>query len=215
MHMEDTLNKKIRSGFVLLATMSIILLTSIRMPADTGNCGGAPVTLPFTDVMGNICFCDIAEAFFSGLTNGTTPTTYSPSATVLRDQMAAFVSRTQDSALKRGSRRAALKQWSTPSSVPVTGRTLVGQHPVLAESDGADIWVANFTSGDVKRVRASDGRVLETWTGAGAAAGVLVARGRVYVTADAAPGALYVINPATGPGAVSVLSNTLGNLPFS
>ncbi len=48
-------------------------------PADTGTCGGAMVTLPFTDVAGNIFFCQIAEAYFSGLTNGTTPTTYSPS----------------------------------------------------------------------------------------------------------------------------------------
>jgi hypothetical protein len=212
---EDTLNKKLRSAFVLLATMSIILLTSIRMPADTGMCGGANVTLPFTDVMGNIFFCDIAEAYFSGLTNGTTPTTYSPSAGVVREQMAAFLSRTQDGALRRGSRRAALKQWSTPFSVPLTGRTTVGNHPALAESDGVDIWVANFNSGDVKRVRASDGRVLETWTGAAFAAGVLIARGRVYITGDAAPGVLYDLNPATGPGGVSTLSNTLGNLPFS
>jgi hypothetical protein len=209
------LNKKLRSVFVLLATMSIILLTSIRMPADTGTCGGANVTLPFTDVMGSFFFCDIAEAYFSGLTLGTTPTTYSPSAPVLRDQMAAFVTRTQDAALRRGSRRAALKQWSTPVSVPLTGRTTVGLHPTLAESDGVDIWVGNFNSGDVKRVRASDGRVLETWTGASAAAGVLIARGRVYVTGDAAPGVLYVLNPALGPGPVTTLSATLGNLPFS
>ncbi len=209
------MNKKLRLASILLVTMSIIVLTSIRMPADTGTCGGATTTLPFTDVMGNIFFCDIAEAYFSGLTNGTTPTTYSPSAGVLRDQMAAFVSRTQDAALRRGSRRAALKQWSTPFSVPLTGRTTVGLHPTLAEADGADIWVADFTSGDVKRVKASDGRVLETWTGATSAAGVLVTRGRVYVTADTAPGALYVLNPAAAPGGVTTLSSTLGNLPFS
>ena len=129
------MNKKLRSAFVLLTAMALIVIASTRMPADTGTCGGATTTLPFTDVMGNIFFCDIAEAFFSGLTNGVTPTTYQPSATVLRDQMAAFVSRTQDSALRRGSRRAALKQWSTPSAVPMTGRTIVGDHPTLAESD--------------------------------------------------------------------------------
>ena len=78
-------------------------------------------TLPFTDVMGNIFFCQIAEAYFSGLTNGTTPTTYSPSDPVLRDQMAAFVTRTQDSALRRGSRRAALGQWALPSALSATG----------------------------------------------------------------------------------------------
>jgi aryl-alcohol dehydrogenase-like predicted oxidoreductase len=36
--------------------------------------------------------------------------------------MAAFVTRTQDSALRRGSRRAALGQWGFPTSVPLTGR---------------------------------------------------------------------------------------------
>jgi hypothetical protein len=59
-------------------------------------------TVPFTDVSSNIFFCQIAEAYFSGLTNGTTPTTYSPDDFVRRDQMAAFTTRTQDAALIRG-----------------------------------------------------------------------------------------------------------------
>jgi hypothetical protein len=106
----------------------------------------AMTTLPFTDVLGNIFFCPIAEAFFSGLTNGTTPTTYSPNDFVLRDQMAAFTTRTQDSALRRGSRRAALKQWTTPTALPLTGRTSIGATPEFVASDGADLWVANFVN---------------------------------------------------------------------
>src|SRR6478736_7448460 len=110
------MKEKIRSGAILSLTVLVLLLTSTRLPADTGTCGGATVTLPFTDVMGNLFFCQIAEAYFSGLTNGTTPTTYSPSDSVPREQMAAFVTRTQDSALRRGSRKAALGQWATQTT---------------------------------------------------------------------------------------------------
>src|SRR5262250_2313998 len=99
---------KLRSVTILALTVIVLLFTSNRLPADTGTCGGAMTTLPFTDVMGNIFFCSIAEAYFSGLTNGTTPTTYSPDDFVRRDQMAAFTTRTQDSALRRGSHRTAL-----------------------------------------------------------------------------------------------------------
>src|SRR4030095_5668706 len=95
-----------------LALIVTLTITSIRIQADTGSCGGASVTIPFTDVpSSNIFFCAIAEAYFSGLTNGTSATTYSPSANVPREQMAAFVSRTLDQSLKRGSRRAGLGMW--------------------------------------------------------------------------------------------------------
>jgi len=156
------MKEKLRSLSILALTMVALVMASTRLPADSGTCGGASASLPFTDVMGNIFFCQIAEAYFSGLTNGTTPTTYSPSDSVLRDQMAAFVTRTQDSALRRGSRRAALNQWATPAALPSSGRTTVGTFPVKVASDGVDLWVADDTSGDVMRVRASDGRVLET-----------------------------------------------------
>src|SRR4030095_5836200 len=78
-----------------LAALAILFAhTSNRLRADTGTCGGASGTVPFNDVpSSNIFFCAIAEAFFSGLTNGTTATTYSPSQVVPRDQMAAFITR--------------------------------------------------------------------------------------------------------------------------
>jgi streptogramin lyase len=207
------MKEKIRSAALLSLTITVLLLTSNRLHADTGTCGGAMTTVPFTDVMGNIFFCQIAEAFFSGLTNGTTPTTYSPNDFVPRDQMAAFTTRTQDSALRRGSRRAALAQWSTPTALPITGRTPVGNTPELLASDGADLWVADFLSADVKRVRESDGTVLGTWTGATGAWGVLVARGRIYVTGAVAPGRLYLIDPSMTPGAVTTLTGALGADP--
>jgi hypothetical protein len=175
------------------------------------------VTLPFTDVAGNAFFCQIAEAYFSGLTNGTTPTTYSPSNGVSREQMAAFVTRTQDAALRRGSRRAALKQWATPPNVNGEGATNLGSLgalPVEVESDGADLWMAEFNASQVVRVRASDNRVLETWTGATSAVGVLCALGAVWVTGATNPGSLYLITPRLTPGSVNPVSSTLGNSPY-
>ena len=94
--------------------------------------------MPFTDVSGSAFFCQIAEAFVTGLTNGTSPNTYSPSAGVPREQMAAFITRTLDAALRRSSRRAALKQWSIPSELPETGKVAVGTGPTGVKFDGKD-----------------------------------------------------------------------------
>src|SRR5215471_4107140 len=135
---------------LLITLIAALTLVSARHQADTGTCGGQSITLPFTDVMGSGFFCQIAEAFFSGLANGTSATTYNPSGNVSRDQMAAFITRTQDSALRRGSKRAALQQsWTTTprylSAAGGLGTTTVGTNPSLVESDGADLWVANTT----------------------------------------------------------------------
>ena len=73
---------KLQSALLLVLTVVVMLLASRRLPAQIGSCGGIPVMLPFSDVAGNPFFCQIAEAFFTGLTNGTTPTTYSPSQDV-------------------------------------------------------------------------------------------------------------------------------------
>ena len=141
------MKEKIRSAGLLCLTILVLLLTSTRLPADTGTCGGAMTALPFTDVAGNVFFCQIAEAYFSGLTNGTTPTTYSPSNGVSREQMAAFVTRTQDSALRRGSRNAALGRWGLPTRVVVAESVANGARQV--KSDGADLWVASEAGGTV------------------------------------------------------------------
>jgi hypothetical protein len=189
-------------AMALLALIAALTWLSTRLYADTGTCDGQSTTLPFTDVQGNPFFCSIAAAYFSGLTNGTSATTYSPSANVTREQMAAFITRTLDQGLKRGSRRAALDQnWMTQSFS--LAPTTVGNSPQLVKSDGADLWVANRFGNSVSRVRASDGRLLETWTGATAAVGVLVARGAVFVTGDTSPGRLYSINPKLPAGALT------------
>src|SRR5512141_2249195 len=121
---------------------------------------------PFTDVT-DAQFCPfVLEIFTLGITTGTTPTTYDPGSAVSRLQMAAFLSRSVDGVLKRGSRRAALDQFWTAQNASVLGLTTVGSSPVLLKSDGSDVWVANNGgSGSVSRVRGSDGKLLETWTG--------------------------------------------------
>jgi hypothetical protein len=197
----------------LVTLMTIVITTSGLLRADTGTCSGVSVTLPFTDVFaGNTFFCSIAEAFFSGLTNGTSPTTYGPGQNVTREQMAAFITRTMDQSLKRGSRRAALKQFWTPASADVLRLTTVGAVPYLAASDGADLWVAN-ASGTVSRVRASDGKLLETWTGAANAVSVVVAKGLIFVLGEESPGKLYQIDPTQPVGAVTTLTSALGDFP--
>ena len=199
----------IHRAIMLVLLVALIAMQSGRMRADSGLCGSAEFILPFTDVSNNAFFCSIAAAYFSGLTNGTSATTFSPSANVPREQMAAFVSRTLDQSLKRGGDHAALDQWWTQPAIPSTAMTQVDLFPSLVKSDGSDIWVANSTSGSVSRVRASDGRLLETWLATGATA-VLVARGRVFVAAETNPGRLYSIDPTQPAGAATLLTDELG-----
>jgi S-layer family protein len=199
---------------LMVALLSLIMAASTHLRAETGTCGGASISIPFTDVpSSNIFFCSIAAAYFSGLTNGTSPTTYGPSANVTREQMAAFITRTQDSSLRRGSLRAALNQWASPT-FSGGGMTTVDNAPRQVQSDGADLWVANNLGNTVSRVRASDGKLLETWTGADQAYGVLVARGRIFVTGDLFPnGRLYRFDPRQPAGDVVTVSSVLGGSP--
>ncbi|HET9796163.1 MAG TPA: S-layer homology domain-containing protein, partial [Thermoanaerobaculia bacterium] len=199
-------------GWMAAAWAAILFMgAGLRVLADCSSFG-----LPFTD-LGSTNFCaQIAEAYFAGLTNGTSATTYEPSANVPREQMAAFVTRTLDQSLLRGSSRAALDQWwmMTPHYDKASlGLTSVGSSPVRLKSDGADVWVANFDDDSVSRIRASDGKNLGTWTGAAGAVGVLVAMGKVFVVGASTPGSLYMIDPAGSPGAVTTVASNLGNSP--
>src|SRR5687767_15191321 len=175
---------------VLISLMASLTVLSTRLQADTGSCGGATTTLPFTDVMGNPFFCQIAEAYFSGLANGTSATTYSPTQNVTREQMAAFITRTMDQSLKRGSQRAVAKKWWTPQDANSLTLTDVGLFPINVEFDGTDLWVANRDGGSVMRIRPSDGKVLDTWTGATSAGGIVCAMGRIFISGRTNPGSL-------------------------
>jgi DNA-binding beta-propeller fold protein YncE len=176
---------------------------------------------PFTDIS-DPAFCPfVLEIFTLGITTGTTPTTYDPVGPVSRLQMAAFLSRTVDGALKRGSRRAALDRFWTPNSPEAVAQTGLGvpNFPRLVACDGADVWVPSVgIDGNVSRIRASDGKLLEIWTGAKAPGGgigyaVLPAMGRIFVTGSADPGRLFRIDPSQTAGAVTTVASNLGGGP--
>lgn len=198
----------------LLVLMAMLVVTSSRQSADTqttGICSGPSVTIPFTDVPNtNIFFCSIAEAYFSGLTNGTSLTTYSPLANVPREQMAAFVTRTMDQSVKRASKRLALDQLWTNQGGSNLALTVVGGGTRLLALDGEDLWVASDFDDRVAQVRPSNGKVVGNWTGAINAFGVLVAMGKVFVTGRTNPGNLYQIDPTQAPGPVTTLTSSLG-----
>jgi hypothetical protein len=199
---------------LLLALVSTLVVTSSRLQADTGNCSGTSITLPFMDVMGNPFFCQIAQIYAQGISLGTSATTYSPTQNVTREQMAAFLGRTLDTGLQRGSQRAALDQfWTTTPHYDLDlGTTDLGGNPFLTRSDGFHVWVADI-SGNVYRVRASDGTLVATYTGTTDAYGVLCAMGKVFVTADSSPtGSLYMIDPSAAAGAVTTVTSALGPL---
>ena len=169
---------------------------------------------PFVDLGGGDQFCPfVLEIFALGITTGVTPTTYDPSGNVTRLQMAAFLSRTVDRTLQRSSRRAALIKYWRPQSSLVLGITTVGGNPINARFDGSDIWVANESGGTVSRVRASDGKLIETWTGATAVTGIESAMGRIVLTGDLSTGRLYQIDPTQPAGVVTTVVSTLPGNP--
>src|SRR5262249_44886386 len=187
-----------RAGAFLAAVLALV---AGGATAVIGTCG------PFTDTA-NDAFCPfVLEVFYLGITTGTTSTTYDPSSNVTRLQMAAFLSRTVDSVLKRGSRRTVLDRFWTSA----LNETTVGLSAWGVRSDGLDLWVADQTDGAVSRVRGSDGRLLETWTGATKARGVLTAAGLVVVSGSTSPnGQLYLIDPRQPAGAVTIGATNLG-----
>jgi hypothetical protein len=199
--------KRRRKGTVL----AWILAAAIGAGAGgslLGTCG------PFTDFT-DAGFCPLVlEIFYLGITTGTTPTTFDPNGNVTRLQMAAFLSRSVDGVLKRGSRRAALNRfWTTEANASLALTTIgVGTSPQWVVSDGEDVWVA--LSGAVTRVHGSDGKVLQTWTGAGNGNGVLSAFGKIFATGNLSPGQLYAIDPSQPAGAVTTVATNLGNGPF-
>ena len=197
--------------FLAMTALALVAFAGGAMREALATCG------VFADVPDGNAFCaSILQVYYLGITSGTTPTTYGPSATVTREQMAAFLARTYDRTASRTSRRAALGQWWTTTphyDQQDLGLTTVGSGPRALKSDGADVWVARNVAGTVSRVRASDGKLLETWTGATSGVDVLVAIGRVFVAGNASPGNLYLIDPASAPGAVTTVATDLGNFP--
>jgi YVTN family beta-propeller protein len=63
-------------------------------------------------------------------------------------------------------------------------------------------------------VRGSDGRLLETWTGATQPEGVLVAAGYIFAAGLTDPGRLYRIDPSQPAGAVTTVASNLGGSSY-
>jgi hypothetical protein len=185
-------------GFGVASAMSIALAQAQQL------CGGVDYPFPYTDVSGvGTAFCPgIMEAYVTGVSKGTSPTTFSPNATVTRMQMTTFLQRSLDQGLERVSRRAALKQWGTPQNATSMQTIHVGGNAAACATDGEFIWTSTFLGNNVVQVRASTGQVLGTWTGALSGVGIVVAAGKVFVTGVAVPGVLYVIDPTQPPGVV-------------
>jgi hypothetical protein len=203
------------SGFrrlVAVAGLGVASAVSVA-PARATLCGGVAYPFPYTDVAGvGAPFCPgIMEAYVTGVSKGTTPTTFSPNNTVTRVQMTTFLQRSLDQGLVRASRRAALNQWWTPQTADAMQTIAVGGAPIFCAADGASIWSPTF--GNVVEVQANTCTVLGTWTGATNSKGVLAAAGKIFVGGITSPGNLYVIDPSQPPGAVTVAASNLGNNP--
>jgi YVTN family beta-propeller protein len=180
----------------------------------SNTCGAALYPFPYTDVSAvGAAFCPgIMEAYVTGISKGTTPTTFGPNDDVIRLQMTTFLQRSIDQGLVRGSRRTALGQSWIPQNTTSMQTIPVLGAPDFCAPDGKNIWVTNGST--VTQVRANTGAVLGTWTGASGGQGVLVAAGKVFVAGQTVPGMLYVLDPTQGPGAVTVAAATLGQDPI-
>jgi DNA-binding beta-propeller fold protein YncE len=200
---------------LLLAAMGAASVLGSAAVHAQQPCGTGTYPFPYTDVaaVGDPFCPGIMEAYVTGVSKGTSPTTFSPDATVIRSEMTTFLQRSLDQGLTRASRRAALNQWWTPQNTQSMQTVAVGGGPYYCAADGNSIWTA--TNGQVIQVQGSTGTQVGTWTGATNSIAVMVAAGLVYVAGNTTPGNLYVIDPTQPPGAVTVAATTLGGEPQS
>src|SRR5271167_3422968 len=149
--------RRSRRWLVALAFGFASFITVVPVQAQE-MCGGETYPFPYTDVSGvGAAFCPgIMEAYVTGVSRGTTPTTFSPNETVTRLQMATFLQRSLDQGLARTSRRAAFEQWWTPQSANAMQTIFIGGTPSYCAVDGEDIWTS--TQGTVVQVQANTGK---------------------------------------------------------
>jgi YVTN family beta-propeller protein len=176
-------------------------------------CGGSSYPFPYTDVSGvGPAFCPgIMEAYVTGVSKGTSPSTFSPNENVSRVQMTTFLQRSLDQGLTRTSRRGALNQWWT-RQYPTSAQTIAVGYANACAADGEDIWIGGVDV--VVQMQANTGKVLGTWTGLDGYASVVVAADKVFASVYSFPaGILYQIDPTQSPGAATQVANTLGPGP--
>src|ERR1700726_408818 len=99
---------------LVVAGLGLVALSSTAFASQP--CGTGSYPFPYADVASvTDPFCPgIMEAYVTGVSKGTSPTTFSPNNTVTRVQMTTFLQRSLDQGLMRASRRAALNQWWVP-----------------------------------------------------------------------------------------------------
>jgi DNA-binding beta-propeller fold protein YncE len=209
------MGRRIRRSHPWLVALGFGLATagSVAPTQAQQLCGGTTYPFPYTDVAAvGAAFCPgIMEAYVTGVSKGTTPTTFSPDNDVIRVQMTTFLQRSLDQGIARTSRRATLNQWATPQGINAM-QTIAGiSFPLLCAADGAAIWTT--TADSLVEVQAFNGKVLGTWTGPSDSSGVVVAAGRVFVTDTTEPGTLYVIDPTEPPGTAATAATNLGDGP--
>jgi hypothetical protein len=165
-------------------------------------CGGQTYPFPYTDVSGvGAAFCPgIMEAYVTGVSKGTTPTTFSPNDNVTRLQMTTFLQRSLDQGSTRASRRTVLKQlWQTNYYPQIN--TSPGGSPVFCAADGETIWVAS--EGEVDQFQASSGKFLGTWTGTTKSWPIAVIPGLIITADNGTPNGVYYIDPTHSFGPLS------------
>ena len=200
------MRKRSFSRVLLLPLLSAGALLAGATAALLATCG------PFTDTAAD-AFCPfVQEVFYLGITTGTTPATYDPTANVTRLQMAAFLARSVDGVLKRGSRRAALDRFWTPtSSVPSVSRRSAGiriSAPATGRTSGWRITrpIPSRESGGATESCSRPGRERP-------ALGRSRGHGPRSRDRRIDPGQLYAIDPSQPAGAVTTVSTALGGVP--
>ena len=210
------MRKKLRVALLLTATMAVSLLTSTKLPADTGTCG-APVTLPLHRYCDGLPLLQYRRGVLLRLDQRDYPHHLQSNRQCATGSDGRVCKPNSGFIASEGEQAGgAAEFWTTTprydASLGGLGTTAVGGNATeLAASDGVDVWVASTASGTVARVRGSDGKLLETSTGANNAFGVLAAMGRVFVVGAISLTNLYMIDPSQPAGAVSVVAGTAGS----
>lgn len=201
----------------LLLIVGFGVAGAMGSPAVRGQamCGGQSYPFPYTDVSGvGGAFCPgIMEAYVTGVSKGTSPTTFSPNESVIRLDMTTFLQRSLDQLITRASRRASLNQWWVPQDTSAMQLVAVGGSPAFCAIDGENIWTATNSANQVVQVQANTGKIIGTWSAANNSIGVVEVAGKIFATGASSPGNLYVLDP-TVPGVVTVAASNLGNLPM-
>jgi hypothetical protein len=212
--MDRSVRSSVLRRLLMIVAMGVASAANVATVQAQELCGGTEYPFPYTDVASiGPAFCPgIMEAYVTGVSKGTTPTTFSPTETVTRVQMTTFLQRSLDQGLARTSKRGALNQWWTTQSTNVMQTIAVPGTPFGCAGDGEHIW-ASTQNDELVEVQASTGAVVGTWTGAADSTGIVAAAGKVFAAGLSSPGSLYVLDPTQPPGAVAVAASNLGNEP--